>query len=93
MKDFLYVDHSVHNFGLTDVARNSVQHQHVDIWLKFVRFDCGLDVGPPELDRDFVWNKLAFAGVFEESAADFGPRVESAKDVAAGTMEKARDRA
>ena len=91
MEDFFYIDHFIHDLGLADIARNAVEHEDVDIWLEFVRIDCGVDPGLPKLDRDIVRHEFAAAGIFKKGAADLGARVERAKDVATGAMKKARD--
>ena len=93
MENFLHVDQLVHDLGLADISRDAVEHENVDVGFEVMAIDRGVDSRLPELDRDFVRNELAFAGVFQKSAADLGARVDRAKDVAAGAMKKARDAA
>ena len=86
MEHFLHVDHLIHDFGLTDVPGNSVEHERVDVRLELVRLHRRVDRLSPKLHCDFVRNELAFARVFQEGFADFRARVDGAKDVAASAM-------
>jgi hypothetical protein len=56
MKHFFHVDHFLHDLGLSDIPRNTVQHQRVDIRLEFVRFHSRIDRLSPKLHCDIVWN-------------------------------------
>src|SRR5262249_14197343 len=92
VKDLFHIDHFVHDLGLTDIPGNTIEHENIDIGFEFVGFDRGVDPCLPQLDRDIVGNKLAFAREFKEGATDFGPGIEGPKDVTTSAMKKARDR-
>src|SRR6266581_2966612 len=91
MKHFLHVDHFLHDFGLADIPRNTVEDERIDVWFKLVRLHRGVDRRSPELDRDLIGHELAFAGVLEEGLAYFRAGVDRAKYIAAGAMIKAWD--
>ena len=52
--------------------------------------DSRIDRFLPELDRDFVRDEFTPTRVFEKGFAHFGAGIDRAKDVAAGSMIKAR---
>jgi hypothetical protein len=56
MEHFFNVDHFPHDLSLTDIPRNTVQHQRVNVRLKFVRFHSRVDRLSPKLDCDIVRN-------------------------------------
>src|SRR5437868_11006964 len=93
MENFSHVNHLLHDLCLIHVPRNAIQHQSVDIWLKFVSIDRGINRFLPKLDRNLVGNELAFTRVLEEGFAYGCPGIDRAKDIAAGAVEKARDTA
>src|SRR5438034_7953503 len=93
MKNFFNINHFLHNLRLSDIPRNTVEHQRIDVGLKLVRLYGRVDCLSPELDGDIVWHELAFARIFQEPFADLGARVDGAKYIAAGAMIKARNSA
>ena len=93
MKDLFHIDQLIHDLGLTDVARNAIEDEHIDIGLELVRIDRGIDAGLPKLHRDVIGDELAPAGIFEKRTPKSGARVDRAKNVAASAMKEARDRA
>ena len=92
MKYLFYIDHFLHDLGLTDISRNAVQHERVDVRLKFMRFHCRIDCLSPKLHCDMIGNQLAFTRIFKECFADLRAGVDGAEYVATGAMIKARDR-
>jgi hypothetical protein len=93
MKHFSYVDHFLHDLGLSDITRNAVEHQRVNVWFKLVRLYGRVDCLSPELDRDIIRHELAFARVIQKRFTDLGARVDGAEYVAAGAVIKAWNRA
>jgi hypothetical protein len=91
MKHFLHVDHFLHDLGLPDIPRNTIEHQSIDIRLELVRLHGGTDRRSPKLDRDLIGHELTFAGVFKEGLANFGTGVDGTKYIAARAVIKARD--
>ena len=43
VEDFSNVDHVLHDFRLTDISRNAVKHESIDIGFEFVSLDRGVD--------------------------------------------------
>ena len=93
MENFFHVDHFLHDLGLADISRNSVEDENVDVRLELVRVLGRIDRFFPKFDRDVIRDQLAFAGIFEERFANLAARVDGAEHVAARAMKKARDRA
>ena len=93
MKDFSDVDHVTHDFCLTDISWNAVQHESIDIGFEFVPFDRGVDGFFPKLYRDLVRHELPFAGVFEKGLAYICSRVDGTENIAARAVKKARNTA
>ena len=93
MENFFNVDHFPHNLGLANIPRNTVQHECVDVRLKFMGFHSRIDCLSPKLHGDIVRDELAFARVFKERFADFRTGVDGAKYIATRAMIKAWDRA
>jgi hypothetical protein len=93
MKDLFHIDHFIHDLGLTHVARNAIKDEHIDIGLKLVRIDRGIDAGLPKLHRNVIGDELTPAGKFEKRTPKSGARIDRAKNVAASAMKEARDRA
>src|SRR5215468_489646 len=93
MEHLLYVDHVIHDLGLTDISRNAVQHECIDVRLELVRVYCRVDRLSPKLHCDIVRNELALARILKESLADFCACVDGAEYVATSTMIITRDRA
>ena len=58
-----------------------------------VPVDRRINLRLPKLDCDLIRDEFAFAGVIEKGASDFGARIDRAKDIAAGAMKKAGNRA
>jgi hypothetical protein len=56
MKYFFYVDHLLHDLGLPNVSRNTVQYQRIDVRLEFMRFHGRIDRLSPKLHCDIVRN-------------------------------------
>src|SRR4030095_3749196 len=56
MKYFFYVDHLLHDLGLPNVSRNTVQYQRIDVRLEFMRFHGRIDRLSPKLHFDIVRN-------------------------------------
>ena len=92
VEDLLHVDDVAHDARLAHVARDAVEDERVDVRLESMRADDVGDVGLPEFHGDVVRYELALAGIFEELLAEFRARIQRAKDIAASTVEKARDR-
>src|SRR5437868_10264014 len=93
MEDFSDVDHVLHDFCLTDISRNAIKHESIDIGFKFVTFDRSIDGFLPKLHRNLVGHELAFAGVVEEGFAYFCSRIDGTENIAAGAVKKARNAA
>src|SRR5215471_11343305 len=93
MKNFFNIDHFLHDFRLSNVPWNAIEHERVDVGFELMRFNGRVDRLPPELDGDIVRHELSLARIFQERLADFGARVDRAEHIAAGAMIKARDRA
>ena len=93
MKDLFHIDQFIHDLGLTDVARNAIKDEHIDVGLELVGIDRGIYPGLPKLYRDVIGDELAPAGIFEEGTPNSGARVDRAKNVAASAMKKAWNRA
>src|SRR6266513_1780435 len=93
MKQFFHVNHFLHDFSLSDVPRNPVEHKRVDIRLELVRFHSRIDGLSPKFHSDVVRNEPALARVIEECFPDLRTRVDGAEHVATRAMIITRNRA
>ena len=93
MKQFLYVNHFVHDFSLSDVPRNPIQHERVDIRLELVPIHGRIDCLSPKFHSDVVRDEPALTRVIEECFSNLRTRVDGAEHVATRTMIKPRNRA
>lgn len=90
VKDAVYLDEFLEHLGLMDIARDSVKHEKVVIRMKEMRLDALVNPELPELDRDFIRNKLALAGVFQKLPAQRRAEIERTEDIAAGAVKVPR---
>ncbi len=67
MENLFDVNQLVHDFSLTDIARDAIKHEHVDIGFKLVRIHCCIDPGLPKFHRDVIRHQFAPTGVFEDT--------------------------
>ncbi len=84
----LHIDDVRHEFGLPDVAGDSIEDEVVDIRLEDVSLDRVSDADLPELYRDLVRDEAAVARVFQEGLADRVPCIHAPENIAACAVEK-----
>jgi len=93
VEDLKDVDVFFHEFCLTNVARDTVEDEEIDVGLEFVGVYFGIDLGFPKANGDFIGDELTGAGVFEKFLADFGAGVEGAECVSHREVVEAGNRA
>jgi hypothetical protein len=93
MKDLSHIQEWLEKLRLTDIARNAIENEEVDVGFELMRINALFDAHAPELNGDFVRDQFAAAGILNEGLSERSPRIDRAKNIAARTMKKTRDRA
>jgi hypothetical protein len=88
MKDAANLDMGLHEDGLGNIPRDSIQNEKVAVRVKLAGFDCLENRFMPETHGHLVRNQLTLAGVFKELCAKLTGRIQRPENITAGTMIK-----
>lgn len=90
MKNPLHLDDLFHQFGLSNVSRDAVEHEVVNVRFERMRLDSMFNARFPELNGDLIGHELALAGILKKRAPKGRPRVNPPEHIATGAMVKPR---
>ena len=76
MKDGFDIQGIVQNLRLPGVARDTIQHQHVIVWIENIVDRARFDVPPPQIDCGFIRHQFALAGILDKQ---FAQRIRNAQ--------------
>src|SRR4030095_8615678 len=86
------LDDVLHDLRLARVARNSIEHQVIDIGLEGVRADMIANPHFPKLNRQVVRHELAAGRVIDELLPERCTGIQSPENIAARAMKEPRNR-
>jgi len=91
MKHLDDIDVLLKHLRLPKISRNSIKDQNIDIGLILVRLNDAIHVAGPQLNRQLVRDEFPPFGELDKLPAEFGPGIETTKNITTRVMVKSRD--
>lgn len=85
------IERVLEHFGLADTAGNAIENKRILLRAETTGPRIGFDRLSPQLDRDFVRNQFAAAGIFDEDLPDLTLDGEVSENIPARTVIKMRN--